>query len=86
MYFKKVSVSVLLLVTGLIIISGMVSCKRKSALSQEEQMTSWAGAISNLKEAIAQETAETGRVDDIPVQYRVKAQNGGTIEKISYKT
>ena len=49
-------------------------------------MTSWTGAIENLKEAIAQETAETGRIDEIPVQYRVKVENGGTIEKISYET
>ena len=49
-------------------------------------MHSWAGAVDSLKEAIAQETAETGKIDDIPVQYRVKVENGGTIEKISYNT
>ena len=36
--------------------------------------------------AVEQETKEVKHVDAIPVQYRVKCENGGTIEKISYTT
>lgn len=92
-----VVVLIVLLVVGMHIGSKIKASKKKTVefesmfdLTKLKKNTDMQKQVNDtnagIADAIRQETAEVTAVDAIPVQYRVRATEGGRIELITYKT